>query len=96
MVDLNELVSAQLRQPPGATRAAQSVSPRPTPRGTPVRDDLMRDTHLSCDLGGDHTLLEQVGGTHAPLLHRGKVAARPHAPHHRCAALLLYGNTGHA
>jgi hypothetical protein len=51
----------------------------------------MRDTHLACDLGGDHALLEQVGGSHTPLLQRRKIASRP-----RLARLLLYRNSGHA
>src|SRR5207253_338122 len=85
-----ELVSAQFRQPPGTTRATQSVSPRPTPRGTPVGDDLMRDTHLACNLGRNHSPLEQVCGAQPPLPHGGEVAPRPDTTRRRLAHLLLY------
>jgi len=50
--DVTELLSAQLRQPPGTTCTTQAVSPRPTPPGTPVGDDLMRDTDLACTSAG--------------------------------------------
>ena len=92
--DLRTLVSAQLRQPPRTTCAKQSISPRPTPRGTPVGDDLMRHTNLACDLGRNDALLEQIGGAHAPLLHRGKIAPRPYTPLRCPARVLLYRNTG--
>jgi hypothetical protein len=93
--DVSELVSAQLRQPPGTSCATQAISPRPTPRGTPVGDDLVRDTDLPCNLGRNHTLLEQVSRAHTPLLHRGKVASWPHTSLRRTSRLLLYRNNVH-
>jgi hypothetical protein len=61
--NVSKLVSAQLRQPPGTTCATQSVSPRPTPRGTPVGDDLMRDTNLACDLAIPGSCRRRLGGS---------------------------------
>ena len=66
--NVSKLVSAQLRQPPGATCATQAIPPSPKPRGPPVGDDLMRHTYLACDFGRNHALLEQIGGLHAPSL----------------------------
>src|SRR5262249_39121315 len=94
--DLNELVSAQLWQPPSATRSTQSVSPRPAPGVPPVGHDLMRDTHLPWDLGWNHPLLEQVSGAQTPFLHRGEIASRPDPRQCRLAPALLYRNIGHA
>jgi hypothetical protein len=93
--DVRQLVSAQLRQPPGATRATQAIPPRPTPCATPVGDDLMRHTHLACDFGRNHALLEQIGGLHTPFLQRSKVAPWPNPAIHRPARLLLYQNLDH-
>jgi hypothetical protein len=94
--DVSKLVSAQLRQPPGATCTTQAIPPRPTPRGTPVGDDLMRHTHLACDFGRNHALLEQTGGLHTPFLHRGKVASWANPTIHRPARLLLDRNLDHS
>jgi hypothetical protein len=93
--DMRELVSAQLWQPAGTTCATQPGSPRPTPRGAPVGDDLMRDTNLPCTIGRDHALLEQIRGLHTPRLERREVASWPNPPIHRPAPPLLYRNKNH-
>jgi hypothetical protein len=95
-LDVREFVAAQLWQPPRTTCATQTCSPRPTPCGAPVGDDLMRDTHLSCNLSRNHVLLEQIGRLHTPRLQRGEVASWPN-PAIRCTVrLLLYRNTSHS
>ena len=55
----------------------------------------MRHTHLACDFGRNHALLEQIGGLHTPLLHRGKVALWANTAIRRPARLLLYRNLDH-
>ena len=93
--DMGELVSAQLWQPAGTTRATQPHSPRATPCGAPVGDNLMRDTNLPCNLGRDHTPLKQIGGLHTPRMQRRKITPWPNPSIPRPAHLLLYRNTNH-
>ena len=82
-----ELFTAHLQlpsRPPGRTL---SLLARPTPRRTPALDDLMRDAHLACDLGGNDALVEQSAAAHAPLLHRAK--SRRGRTHRNAVELLL-------
>jgi hypothetical protein len=68
--ELDQLRVANLRRSPRSTGAAQTVSAKSTPRGTPVRDNLMRDAQLSRNLGWNDASLEQVRGAHTSVLHR--------------------------
>jgi len=95
-LDVLEFVAAQLWQPPRTTCATQTGSPRPTPRGAPIGDDLMRDANLSCNLSRNHVPLEQIGRPHTPRSQRSEVASWPNATIHCTVRLSLYRNTSHS
>src|SRR5205085_10073142 len=76
---LGELLAAQFRSPSGSARRAQRRSTRLPPGRAPVGHDLMGYPDLAGNLRGDDTLLEQIHGTHPPLLHGGEVTLWPHA-----------------
>jgi hypothetical protein len=78
--DLSELLCAELRRSTGSHGGAQTVTSGASPCGTPVGDNLMRNTHLTRDLGWNHVLLKQIRGTHAALLERFKIAPLATAP----------------
>jgi hypothetical protein len=85
--DVSKLVSAQLRQPPGPTCARQTIPPRPTPGGTPIRHDLVRDSP-----GVRRRLESHPARTNrrpaSPFLQRGKVASWANLAIHRPARCL--------